>query len=156
MESVHNWKHVRLPGIFLFWASVCPPQSNCFYHCFYPYVTHVRLYTRFSSFFCTAGPPLRFCKCSKIFIIQFGYMISVLSSDSGSSVSGHSEVQFSREEMAEAIKIKEEIQQTGMYFAWLILCSKATMPTGCVLMLTCFCTFCVLLSFNHAHKDKDN
>jgi len=39
------------------------------------------------------------------------------SSDSGSSVSGHSELQFSREEMAEAIKIKEEIQQTGMYFA---------------------------------------
>ena len=42
------------------------------------------------------------------------YMISVLSSDSGSSVSGHSEVQFSQEEMAEAIKIKEEIQQIGM------------------------------------------
>jgi len=39
------------------------------------------------------------------------------SSDSGSSVSGHSEVQFSQEEMAEAIKIKEEIQQIGMYFA---------------------------------------
>jgi len=49
--------------------------------------------------------------------VIIGYMISILSSDSGSSVSGHSEVQFSREEMAEAIKIKEEIQQIGMYFA---------------------------------------
>ena len=46
-------------------------------------------------------------------------MFSSLSpSDSGSSVGGGGgEAEWTQEQMAQAIKINEEIQRTGMYFA---------------------------------------
>ena len=49
---------------------------------------------------------MKYCVCSCLY-----------SSDSASSVSSQSDTQWSKAEMADAIRIKEVIQQTGMYFA---------------------------------------
>ena len=53
-----------------------------------------------------------YVNCTQLLLSLIPYLLS----DSGSVVSGDSE-EWSQEDMAQAIRIDSELQQTGMYFA---------------------------------------
>ena len=58
----------------------------------------------------------RYCKHSTTLLPLHPSLILFLFSDSDSVVSGDSE-EWSQEDMAQAIRIRDELQQIGMYFA---------------------------------------